>query len=34
LRPNGDQSAFVYQPKRNEGIAGLDLWCIQNLKSL
>ena len=25
LRPNGDQSAFVYQPKRNEGIAGLDL---------
>ena len=25
LRANGDQSAFVYQPKRNEGIAGLNL---------
>jgi len=25
LRANGDISAFVYQPKRNEGIAGLNL---------
>ena len=25
LRANGDQSAFVYQPARNEGIAGIDL---------
>ena len=25
LRANGDQSAFVYQPKRNEGLAGIDL---------
>ena len=25
LRANGDESAFVYQPKRNEGIAGLNL---------
>ena len=25
LRANGDVSAFVYQPKRNEGIAGLNL---------
>jgi hypothetical protein len=25
LRPNGDKSAFVYQPKRNEGIGGLEL---------
>jgi hypothetical protein len=34
LRANGDQSAFVCQPKRNEGVAGIDLWCIQNLKNL
>jgi hypothetical protein len=25
LRANGDQSAFVCQPKRNEGVAGIDL---------
>ena len=25
LRANGDQSAFVYQPKRNEGIGSIDL---------
>ena len=25
LRANGDQSAFVYQPARNEGIAGIKL---------
>ena len=25
LRANGDQSAFLYQPKRNEGIAGINL---------
>jgi len=25
LRANGDQSAFVYQPARNEGIAGINL---------
>ena len=25
LRANGDQSAFVYQPVRNEGIAGIKL---------
>ena len=25
LRANGDQSAFVYQPVRNEGIAGIEL---------
>ncbi len=25
LRANGDQSAFVYQPKRNEGVSGIDL---------
>ena len=25
MRPNGDQSAFVFQPKRNEGIAGIEL---------
>ena len=25
LRANGDQSAFVYQPKHNEGIAGIEL---------
>jgi hypothetical protein len=33
LRANGDKSAFVYQPARNEGIAGIDLWCIRNLKN-
>ena len=25
LRANGDQSAFVYQPKRNEGVGGIEL---------
>jgi hypothetical protein len=25
LRANGDQSAFVFQPKRNEGILGLNI---------
>ena len=25
LRANGDHSAFVFQPKRNEGISGLDI---------
>ena len=25
LRANGDQSAFLYQPMRNEGIAGINL---------
>ena len=25
LRANGDQSGFVYQPKRNEGLGGIDL---------
>ena len=25
LRANGDKSAFVFQPKRNEGIGGIDL---------
>ena len=25
LRANGDQSAFVYQPARNEGILGINL---------
>ena len=25
LRSNGDKSAFVYQPARNEGIGGIDL---------
>jgi len=25
LRANGDQSAFVYQPKRNEGIGGIQI---------
>jgi hypothetical protein len=25
LRPNGDKSAFVYQPARNEGIARIEI---------
>ena len=25
LRANGDQSAFVFQPKRNEGIGGIEI---------